>query len=71
MFDGLTNRLNKLEAARPGRECTCPPPKPATLRPGCREVDRREVSLGVWACPDCGGLRNLVIVQVAIVEGRC
>ena len=68
MFDNLTNRLNKLEAARPGRECTCPPSKPAPLRPGFRVVDRREVPLGVLPCPVCGGLRNLVIAQVVIAK---
>jgi hypothetical protein len=71
MFDGLISRLGKLEAALTGRECVCPPPKPAPLQPGCRVVDRREVPLGELPCPICHGRRNLVIVQVAIAEDRC
>jgi len=71
MFDGLTNRLNRLEAALGGRECTCPPPEPTPLRPGFRVIDRREVPLGELPCPICHGRRNLVIVQFVIVEDRC
>ena len=68
MFNDLTNRLNKLESALAGRECTCPPSKPAPLRPGLREVTRHAVHLGSLPCPDCGGQRSLVLVQVAIAE---
>jgi hypothetical protein len=69
MFDGLINRLSRLEAALVGRECSCPPPEPVPLRPGFREVARHAVHLGLLPCPDCGGLRDLVINQVTIAQG--
>jgi len=68
MLNALTNRLSRLEAALVGRECSCPPPEPVPLRPGFREVARREVPLGVLPCPDCGGLRDLTINQVVIAQ---
>ena len=66
MLNNLTKRLDNLEANRLGRECSCPPPEPVPLRPGFREVARREVPLGVLPCPSCGGLRDLTINQVVI-----
>jgi hypothetical protein len=69
MFNTLANRLSKVEAALVGRECSCPPPEPAPLRPGFRAVARQEVPLGVLPCPDCGGLRDLVIGQIVITQG--
>jgi len=70
MFNNLTNRLSRLEAVMAGRECTCPPQEPATtVQPGFREVARHAVHLGLLPCPDCGGLRNLIIDQITIDQG--
>jgi len=69
MFDGLITRLSKLESALVGRECSCPPPEPAPLRPGFRVVGNREIHLGRLPCPACGGLRSLTINQITIAQG--
>ena len=66
MFDGLITRLSKLESALVGRECSCLPPEPVPLRPGFREVARREVPLGVLPCPDCGGRREVTVVEIIL-----
>ena len=66
MLNALTNRLGRLEAALVGRECSCPPPEPVPLRPGFREVARREVPLGVLPCPDCGGRREVTVVETIL-----
>ena len=66
MLNNLTKRLDNLEANRLGRECACPPPEPVPLRPGFREVARREVPLGVLPCPDCGGRRKVTVVETIL-----
>ena len=66
MLNALTNRLSRLEAALVGRECACPPPEPAPLRLGFREVARREVHLGLLPCPDYGGRREVTIVETIL-----
>ena len=66
MFNNLTKRLDNLEANRLSRECSCPPPEPAPLRPGFRVIGNQEIHLGRLACPVCKGWRNLTINQIVI-----
>jgi hypothetical protein len=68
MLNALTNRLSRLEAALVGRECSCPAPTPEPLRPGFRVVGNREIHLGRLPCPACGGLREMTIVENALVQ---